>query len=104
MCSHKLATSSSFKENIHGKEGGGEAMRVRLQRRCRWKELNIRLSCSLPFTEKTAWHFTVCKHFSCRITHLILATSLGSKYSFILVIDWGWRERCVKDAMLGGPQ
>lgn len=40
---------------------------------------------------------------SCGITHLILATSLGSRYSFILVTDWGWRERYVKDALLGGP-
>lgn len=63
MHSHKLATSSSFKENIHGKEGGGEAVRVRLRRQCRWEELNIRPSCSLPFTEKTAWPCTVCKHF-----------------------------------------
>lgn len=31
VCSHKLATSSSFKENIHGKEGGKKGMRVRLQ-------------------------------------------------------------------------
>lgn len=30
-------------------------MRVRWQMRCWWKEHSARPSCSLPFTEETAW-------------------------------------------------